>query len=239
MKGILILFASLLVEPLAAQNTGIIATQPPSVAVMARGEVKVTPDRAAIQIGVQTRAPTASAAAAENATKLSSVIAGLRALGLAANQITTINYNVHPVQRYEQNREPVITGYNVTNTLLIDVPKLSMVGPVIDAAIAKGANTVTSLQFIAPNTENARREAIASAVQKARADAEAAARAAGGTLGGLVEISIGAYFQPPRPLMYMEMQTTAIRSADTPINPGEQSVTVEVSTRWSFIPGAR
>jgi len=238
MKLALFLLAVLIVAPLSAQNTGIIAPQTPQVTVPARGEVKVTPDRATIQIGVQTRATTASAATVENAKKQRSVIEALRALGLMASQITTTNYNVYPEQRYEQNREPVITGYNVTNTLLIDVPKLSLVGPVIDAVIAKGANMVTSLQFIASNSEIARREAIAIAVKKARADAEAAVHAAGGTLVGLVEINVGAYYPPPnRP---MEMMRTAISAqADTPINPGELTVTVDVSTRWSFIPGGR
>ncbi len=207
--------------------------------VVGRGEVKVSPDRAAIQISVQTRATTAAAAASQNATKLKAVIDALRAMGLAANQVTTINYNVYPEQRYQPNRESIIVGYNVTNTLLVEVRTLTQVGPVIDAALAKGANMVTSLQFFASNTEAARREAIALAIQKARADAEAAARAAGGTLGSVIEIGIGAYYPPPpRPPMMMRT-AEASAQADTPINPGEQTVAVDVTTRWSLVGGGR
>jgi hypothetical protein len=207
----------------------------PQISVIGRGEIKVSPDRATIQISVQTRASTAAAAAAENANKQQSVLTSLRALGLGNDQLSTINYNVYPEQRYEQGKEPVIVAYNVTNTILVDVRKLSQVGPVIDAALAHGANMITSLQFYASNTETARRSAIAIAIEKARADAEAAARAARGSLGTLVGIDIGSYSPPPpRPMMMMAKGVAA--QADTPINAGEETLSVEVSTRWRFIP---
>ena len=210
----------------------------PQISVVGRGEIKVSPDRATIQISVQTRATTAAAAAADNANKQQSVMAALRALGLGNDQLSTINYNVYPEQRYEQGKEPVIVAYNVTNTILVDVRKLSQVGPVIDAALSHGANMITSLQFYASNTETARRTAITSAIEKARADAEAAARAARGSLGTLLGIDIGSYSPPPpRPMMMMSKAMAGAAQADTPINPGEETLSVEVSTRWRFIPG--
>jgi len=208
----------------------------PQISVTGRGEIKISPDRATLQISVQTRAATAATAATENATKQQSVLSALRALGLTNDQLSTINYNVYPEQRYDPAKEPVIVAYNVTNTILVDVRKLSQVGPAIDAALSHGANMITSLQFYASNTETARRTAIASAIEKARADADAAARAAGGSLGGLLEINIGAYNPPPpRPLM-MARITGGAAQAETPIQPGEETLSVEVSTRWRFNP---
>lgn len=205
----------------------------PQISVGGRGEIKVSPDRATIQISVQTRASTAAAAAAENANKQQSVLAALRALGLGSDQLSTINYNVYPEQVYEQGKEPMIVAYNVTNTVLVDVRKLTQVGPVIDAALAHGANMIASLQFYASNTETARRSAIAIAIEKARADAEAAARAARGSLGTLLGIDISAYSPPPpRPMMMAK----GVAQSDTPINPGEETLSVEVNTRWRFIP---
>lgn len=209
----------------------------PQISVIGRGEIKVSPDRATIQISVQTRAVTAAAAAAENATKQRAVLSALKALGLTDDQLSTINYNVYPEQRYEQGKEPVIVAYNVTNTILGDVRKLSQVGPVIDAALAHGANMITSLQFYASNTEAARRSAIASAIDKARADAEAAARAAHGSLGSLLEVSVAPYSPPPpRPMMMARAMAGGVAQADTPINPGDETLSVEVSTRWRFLP---
>ena len=221
-----------------AQDTRAAFEPIPQIAVTGRGEVKVTPDRATIQVSVQTRAVSAAAAASENATKQQSVLAALRTLGLQNDQLSTINYNVYPEQRYEQGKEPVIVAYNVTNTILVDVRKLNQVGPIIDAALSHGANMIAALQFYASNTETARRSAIATAIEKARADAEAAARAAHGSLGSLLEINIGAYSPPPpRPMMMARVAGGVAQMDSTPINPGEETLSVEVSTRWRFIAG--
>lgn len=232
--AILVLLAPLTLQ---AQDSRAPNDQIPQISVAGRGEVKVSPDRATMQISVQTRATTAAAAAVENANKQQSVITALRALGLGSDQLSTINYNVYPEQRYEQGKEPVIVAYNVTNTILVDVRKLTQVGPVIDAALAHGANMITSLQFYASNTETARRSAIAMAIEKARADADAAARAAHGSLGTLLGIDIGSYSPPPPRPMLMMAKSAGVAQADTPINPGEETLAVEVSTRWRFIPG--
>jgi uncharacterized protein len=207
----------------------------PQIAVTGRGEVKVSPDRATIQISVQTRGSTAATAAAENANKTQAVLTALRSLGLGNDQLSTINYNINPEQRYEPNKEPVVVGYTVTNTILADVRRLNQVGPVIDAAVSHGANMITSLEFYASNTEAARRTAIGTAIEKARADAEIAAKAARGTLGTLLEVNIGSYSRPPQPMMMLKQAMGA--QADTPINPGQETLAVEVNTRWRFIPG--
>jgi uncharacterized protein YggE len=178
---------------------------------------------------------TAAAAAAENATRQQSVINALKALGLGSDQISTVNYNVYPEQRYIEGKDPQIIGYNVTNTILVEVRKLSQVGSVIDAALSHGANMITSLQFSSSNTEVARRSAIGQAIEKARADADAAARAAHGSLGTLLEINVSPSSPaPPRPMIMM--RAVAGAQADTPINPGEDTIAVDVSTRWRFQP---
>jgi uncharacterized protein YggE len=208
----------------------------PQISVAASHEVKVTPDRATIQISVHTRAVTAAAAAAENATKVQAVLTALRGLGLTNDQLSTMNFNVQPDYVHREGREPTITGYNVTNTILADVRQINQVGRVIDAALTRGANMMTSLQFYASNTEAARRTAIAGAIAKARADAEAAANAAGGSLGQLLELTIGAQFQQP-PMPMMRLQSASVGQMDTPIQPGQESLTVMVNTRWRFNSG--
>jgi uncharacterized protein YggE len=222
----------LFLAPLQAQQPDTPAPIP-SISVASRGEVKVTPDRASIQISVQTKAETAASAASENARKQKSVIDALKALGLGDKDISTSGYNVYPEQRYEPNREPVITGYNVTNTIAVDLKSISMVGRVIDAALAKGANMINSLQFYASNVQAARHEAIAIAVRNARADADAAARAAGGTISELLEVTIGAYYTPqPRPIALKAMGAEAAQAQDTPISAGDETVSVDINTRW-------
>src|SRR2546423_10830664 len=231
------LVPSLLLAPLIVHAQDIQAPflQVPQIAVTGRGEIKVSPDRATIQISVQTRASTAAAAAAENGNKQQAVLAALRALGLGNDQLSTINYNVYPEQRYEQGKEPVIVAYNVTNTILVDVRKLGQVGSVIDAALAHGANMITSLQFYASNIETARRTAIASAIEKAHADAEAAARAAHGSLGTLLGIDIGSYSPPPpRPMMMNKLMAGAGPTGSPPKTRGKKISTPVKNPRWGF-----
>ena len=234
MKRFFALFA-LISTPLMAQNTATLAT-PPQISVASRGEVKVNPDRATVQISVQTRSATAAAAATENASKQKAVIDALKALGLKDSDISTSDYSVNPEQRYEPNKDPVVVGYTVTNTLSVEVASLKLVGPVIDASLSKGANMINSLQFSASNTDAARRSAIGLAIAHARDDAEAAAKAAGGSLGQLLEVTIGAYYPPPpRPFDMKGRVAMAASVEQTPINPGEQTVSVDVNTRWEYL----
>jgi uncharacterized protein YggE len=229
----------LVLAPLMAQSQAIVPPSP-QISVSSRGEVKVDPDRATVQISVQTKAATAAAAGADNAAKQKAVIDALRALGLGDKDISTSDYSVTPEQRYEPNKEPTVVGYTVTNTLSVEVTSLKLVGPVIDAALAKGANMITSLQFTSSNTEAARRQAIAIAVQRARGDADAAARAAGGSLGGLLEVSIGGYSSPPPRPFDMKVATMAARAqVETPVDPGEQTISADVTARWAFVQGNR
>lgn len=217
---------------LSAQDYVSRAPSVPQLVVSAQGEVRIAPDRATIHIAVQTRARTAAAAASENAQRQQRVIAAIRALGIAQEHISTVGYTVSPEHRYEPNREPVIVGYNVTNTVVVDVQRIEQVGPVIDASLGAGANQISGLRFYSSTADEARREAMARAIAGARRDAEVMARAAGGSVGELLEASVGAaHMPPPMPVMRMESLQAA---ADTPISPGQQAVIVTVQTRWRF-----
>ena len=222
--------------PVLGQDTVIRVPQQPQIQVSAHAEAKVQPDRATIHIAVLTRAATAAAAANENARIQTRVFAALRALGLQNDQLSTTGYHVGPEYRYEPNREARIIGYQVNNTIVVEVRRLEQVGPVIDAALGAGANQISGLNFYASNTEEARRTALGRAIEMARLDAEAMARAAGGTLGELLEASVGGFVPPPMPMMMRGRMAAAAEQADTPINPGAQTLAVDVTTRWRFVP---
>ena len=208
-----------------------------TIAVSGQGEATVVPDRARLSIGVQTQAATAADASARNATLQRAVIDAIRGQGIAAEQISTSGYNVYPEQTYDQpTRRSRITGYNVQNTVVVEIRETARVGPVLDAVLARGANLVSSLQFYSSQAEAVRRQALQNAVQRARADAEAMAAAAGGRLGELVELSSDVS-APPRPVM-MEMRASRAAAADaTPVSEGTQTVNATVSARWRFVTG--
>lgn len=226
---------SAIITPLEAQIDANRAPERPSISVSAQGSTRITPDRATIQIGVQTRGATAAAASAENARAAERVIAAIKALGIGAEQISTVNYSVNPEYRHLENRTPQVIGYAVHNTVVVDVRQIEQVGRVIDAALGSGANMINSLDFYASNTEAARRAALGVAVEKARLDAEVIARAAGGTLGGLAEATVGAFVIPMRREMMMRGDVAMAAAAPTPIEPGSELLSVQVMTRWYFV----
>jgi hypothetical protein len=198
------------------------------------GEARVVPDRATIFIGVQSRAATAAAAGADNARRQRAILDTLRAVGLSADQLSTINYNVTPEMQYPNGGTPKVTGYVVTNTVRAELRRIDDVGRAIDAALAKGANEISSLQFSSSKADSVRRAALAEAVVNAHADAEALARAAGGSLGALLELSTASI--PIRPVMEMSMARGGMAGPRTPIDPGEQVVNATVTARWVFVP---
>lgn len=210
----------------------------PAIVTNGQGETKITPDRARLEVSVQTRAATAADAGAQNAKKQQSVLDALRKMGFTSEQLSTVNYNLYPEMQYDRNgQSPRVVAYNATNTVRVEIRDVGMIGKAIDASLEAGANMISSLSFYSSNSDAARRSALASAVARARSDAEAIATAAGGSVGALMEISTND-FAPP--VIYNRAQMAGDMSAKmattTPIEPGEQTVTAIVMARWAFVP---
>ena len=210
----------------------------PTIVTSGQGETKITPDRARLEVSVQTRAATAADAGTQNARKQQSVLDALRKIGFTSEQLSTVNYNLYPEMQYDRNgQSPRVIGYNATNTVRVEVRDVGMIGKAIDASLEAGANMISSLSFYSSNSDAARRSALASAVARARSDADAMAAAAGGSVGPLIEISTND-FAPP--VIYNRANLMSDASAKvgnmTPIEPGEQTVSAVVNARWAFIP---
>ena len=91
------------------------SNSPPQVVTTGTAEVQLSPDRATVTLGVQSRATTVAQATADNSRRQRAIIDTLRALGLGSDQITTVNFNVSPEMQYPPNQSPKVTGYVVTN----------------------------------------------------------------------------------------------------------------------------
>ncbi len=209
----------------------------PMIVTTGQGEVKVTPDRATVSVGIQTRATSAATAGADNARLLKAIIDTIHALGIPSEQISTQNYNVNPEMQYDpQGRAaPKVTAYTVTNTVRVELKKIDQVASVIDAGLARGANQVNGVEFSVSNADEARRTALGLAIARARADAEAMAKAAGGTLGALIQLSAPGYQSPITAMTGRPGPMSAMAAQPTPIEPGQQSITAFVNASWVFI----
>ena len=209
----------------------------PQVITMGRGEVDIKPDRVRLQFGVETRAPSAAAAAAENSRRQRAVLDTIQRLGIASEQIQTANLQVTPEMVYPgQGLPPKVSGYVARNSVRIEVLKLEQTGVLVDASLAKGATNVMGLQFYSSRAAEARREALVRAVSTARLDAESMAQAAGYQLGGLIQISRGPPCDGPIAMNMDMVRSTRLAGASaeqTPVNPGELKVVETVTVRWA------
>ena len=205
------------------------------IVVSGHAEVRIPADRATIMIAVETRGSTASAAGAENARVQQAVLASLRAVGVDSGQVSTAGYSVEPNWRQDKpDRPPKLDGYTARNALRVELTRLDRLGAVIDTALGAGANRIDNVEFSASDLTEPRRTVLAKAIENARGDAEIMARAAGGTLGALLELSTTPY--QPQPYRLGEVVVTAQAGrAPTPIIPREIVVSATVLTRWRFV----
>ncbi len=224
--------------------TGAIAQQPmPSIEPMVpangtvldvnvEGRTTRVPDIATIRAGVVSQGATAAAALADNAQRMTRVLAALKQARVADRDIATSTVGLSPQYRYADGKPPVITGYQATNTVTIRFRDVAKSGSVLDALVAQGANQIDGPNLSIDQPDAALDEARTDALKRARSRADLYAAAAGLRVARIVTIAESGQDsggQPPRPIMYARAQ---MADAKTEIAPGEQDVTVTLSVRF-------
>ncbi|HEY5409900.1 MAG TPA: SIMPL domain-containing protein [Caulobacteraceae bacterium] len=199
-----------------------------TLSISASGEVKALPDKAAVGLGVQTTAATAAQAMADNAGRMTQVIAALRRQGLEGKDVQTSGVNLAAQYDYQPNKPPRLIGYQASNQVTVSVHDVARIGPALDAATAAGADSVNGVSFGLEHPEALEDQARLKAVQALQARAQLYAGAAGYRVGRLVSLSEGGGVQP-LPYAPKMMTMAAARAAPTPIEPGELTVRIEVS----------
>lgn len=217
----------------ANAQPGMPMTPPPStIRVSATGDARATPDRAWVDFGVETEAATAREAAEANAAKMERVIAALQRAGVARENIQTRDYNIYPDYQPDPRGtgEPRIRGYRATNTVSAQTDDVRRVGALIDAALAAEANRVNGVRFGLRDPARARAEALQAAIRSGRAEAEAIAQGLGVRLGRVLDAST-AYGATPPPVMpqFDRAMVMEAAAANTPVEPGRQTVTATVT----------
>ena len=223
--------------PLGLALMALLATpawaDPRTISTTGHGEVRAVPDMAEVRAGVTITAPTAAQALAANSTRMQSVFAALRKMGVPEKNIQTTNFYISPqYTNGENNTARRLTGYQVSNDVTVRLEDVAKLGSALDALVAAGANQMNGISFSiqnpAPVLERARTEAIADA----RTRAETYAKAAGVSLGTILSI-IDSGGEAPRPVMYRMAPAMAAAPAP-PMAAGEQSVSADVAMVWEI-----
>jgi len=220
----------------AAANTDASADQ--VIHASGSGSVTGTPDRVQITFSVETENVDVVAAQSDNAARMNTVVNALVAAGVPNDQMKTTGYSINPV--YQDPTNPLgsqVKIYQVTNTLQVTLHDVNQTGTIIDTAVAQGVNQVNSIQFSLSDeqAQALRTQALTKAVQAARADADAVAAALGVTITGTETADIT---QGYTPVVYNNYDMTgaamATSAAPTPIQPGDVTVTAQVSVTYGF-----
>lgn len=212
--------------------------EPPSfIEVRGSASVALPADRASVTFAVETRAVTASDAAAENADRMNAVLRAVREGGGTDLSVETFGYTLRPEYVLRDDRAREIEGYTSLNNVRATVADVEAIGSVIDAAIAAGANRISSVSFETSDTDSARSEALMEAVAMARSQARTIAASLGYELGSALEVRANVERSDPPGIETMLMRADA---ASTPIEAGTRTVNASVTVRFalgSSLPG--
>lgn len=204
-----------------------------TIEVSGNGQVQVAPDMATVEIAIETSAPTAAEAAGANGALAQKVRDAIRSKLGDKGTMWTGGYSLFPDYNQQPNgAKPTIVGYRAENSITVQTGQLDVVGPVIDAAIAAGANRVNSLSYSLRNDSKARGDAIAKAARDAQVRAQALAGALGVRLGAVLKASTESEIRP-MPLMTARFSALA-SAAPTPIEAGQVTVPATVSLTYAI-----
>ena len=213
--------------PALAQDAATVAPLA-TITVTGEGHAEAAPDLATISLGVTTQGATAGEAMDANSAALSAVVERLKAAGVADRDMQTSNLSLNPNwQQTDGTQAPVIVGYVASNVLTVRVRALDTLGEVLDRAITDGANTLNGISFGLDDPEPALDKARAEAVAAARARAELLVTAAGVKLGRVLSISESGGYVPPGPMPMYRMEADMAKAV--PVEGGEVGLTASVT----------
>jgi uncharacterized protein YggE len=207
------------------------------ISVSGTGKTTVKPDVADVSLGVTAQSDSAKGARDQAAQIMNAVIAALKNLGIADEDIQTSSLYINPVYDYNSPTQRV-TGYQVTNVVSVHLRDITKVADVIDDSVAAGATTVNGVSFDVADRATAENQARDAAVKDARSHADALATAAGVTITGVASIS-ETTFSNPYPWYGVSDASKGsgapgTPAVPTPIQPGTQDITITVTVSYTI-----
>ncbi len=229
---IVIVLVAMVAIGCAAAATGDSTNATNVIQVSGSGSATGTPDRVQLTFAVENENIDVKTAQSDNAIQMNKVIDALVAGGISRDQMKTTGYSIYPV--YQDSTGPLnpkIKSYHVMNSLQVTIRDVNQTGNVIDISVAAGINNVNSIQFMLSDEQAQvlRTQALKKAVTAARTDADTVASALGVTITGVQSADISQGYTPIVYDNYVVGASTAKSAAPTPIQPGDLTVTAQVS----------
>jgi uncharacterized protein YggE len=167
-----------------------------TITVSSTATVNEKPDEAQVTFEVRSEDPDSSTAFSRNAKDMQAVLDALKAAGVDAKDIQTLNVSLD--QRVlDQGKPSERTVFVASNSVQVTVHDLAALGDTIDAAVQAGADAVNDIRFQLADPNIIRTDALTQAVEGARKKADVLAAAAGASVVGVVTISEDSYRSLP------------------------------------------
>ncbi|MCI1822040.1 MAG: SIMPL domain-containing protein [Megasphaera sp.] len=197
------------------------------VHVTGYAQQQVVPDTALITVGAETTETDASEARQKNNLIMQQITNSLKNMGINKMDIRTNGFTVSP--NYDNGKNRKIISYTVSNALRIKITDFDLISNVINTSETAGANQIYGVQFLTEHSDVVKDSLIKEAVQNGRRAAEAAALAAGGTLGKVKEINVSGNSPSYGSNFAMNSSLISVKRADyTPIESGSNTVSESV-----------
>jgi uncharacterized protein YggE len=148
------------------------------------GVVKLEPDIAVVNLGVETIGKEVSTSQAENSRLSTAMVQAINQMGVDKKDIGTANYLISPEYDFIEGKQ-VFRGYRVINTYNITIRNLKEVGQIIDVAIKNGANKINNIDFTISNPSPYINRALSLAVKDAFEKAQTIANTLGVELNAI------------------------------------------------------
>ncbi len=203
------------------------------VQISASGRADSRPDEARFTVGVETIAPSARAASAQNSATFNKVAAALQRLGVREDDLQTRSITLSRID-YGPNRG----RFQANNLIDVKVRDIKRAGEAIAAITEAGANVLSGPNLRVSDPENAARSAYAAAYRAARARADSYAQAAGLKVVRVVAIRDGGmgpqprYYEGDAAMAEQAAPPPIVATAAPPVQPGVS--TREVQIRVDF-----
>lgn len=217
-------------QPLREQQAEVAERQ---ISVVGRGRVAAEPDIARLTLGVRTgRQESAEAALTALAQSFEKVVAALREVGVAEQDITTADLTTQPLYDYREGRQAIL-GYEANETVRVTIRDLSQAGRVAAQATAAGANQLTGIQFEIEEPQKLQLEAQKKAVADAQDQAQQLAASLGVKLGKVTSFSASPEFGPPTPV-FGRAEALDVGGDAPPVPAGTQDVVMIVNVSYEI-----
>jgi len=209
--------------------------QAEGISVSGSGSAFGAPDVALIQLGVSVLKPSVKQAREQAASAMQDVLDSMKDNGIDDEDIQTTRFSVQAEYDYDEGRQ-TLRGFRVINVVTAKLRDIDKTGDVLDGAIKAGGDLVEvqSVNFTIDDPDELREEARREAVEDARQKAETLAELAGVKMGKPLSISESS---GPTPVQYRgatEMAVPLPEAPPTPIEVGELEVSIDVQIVYAI-----